>query len=66
MNQKTAIDIICAEYAMYGEMTSTAMRAYAKSKISYDVFMKAKRAGMRIHQMELQWVLTKNQKIDKI
>ena len=50
MNRKTALDIIRAEYAKHGKTTQKAMRAYAKSRISYGVFMEARRAGMRMYQ----------------
>ena len=52
MNRETAMMVIRAEYAEHGEMTSAAMRAYAESRISYDIFMRARRAGMQMHQEE--------------
>ena len=49
MNRKTALDTIKVEYAKHGEMTPTAMRAYAESRIGFAAFTDARQAGTRIY-----------------
>ena len=52
MNWKAALATIRAEYAKHGKTTQKAMRTYAEGRISYGVFMEARRAGMRMYQEE--------------
>lgn len=48
MKRKDALNLIRAEYAKHGEMTTIAMRTYAESRISYAAYTKAMKAGIQI------------------
>ena len=49
MDRKTALNTIRAEYAKHGESTMASMRAYAETRISFDAYNKAMRAGIKMY-----------------
>lgn len=50
MKRKDALNLIKAEYAKHGEMTTTAMRAYAESRVGFAAFTDAMKAGLKIFE----------------
>lgn len=46
MNRKTAIAIIRTEYATHGKATRESTRAYVETRIGFDAYHTAMRAGM--------------------
>ena len=48
MKRKDALNVIKVEYAKHGEMTAAAMRAYAESRVSFEAYTVAMKAGLKI------------------